>query len=137
MKKEVRISISILVFIFQMTKCTFHKYGPSGSITTHDGLCILALNIINEKIFVFIWFWFAALALISIMAIAYRIVILLIPSLRVRVIMSKVHNRVNKKMVEDVLNSPKHSWIDQVSTIILTMSFSQDLNILDKLNCIH
>merc|ERR1712026_471780 len=41
----------------KMTKCTFHKYGPSGSITTHDGLCILALNIINEKIFVFIWFF--------------------------------------------------------------------------------
>merc|ERR1719187_2893107 len=25
----------------KVTKCTFHKYGPSGTITTHDGLCIL------------------------------------------------------------------------------------------------
>ena len=33
-----------------MTKCTFHKYGPSGTVTRHDGLCILALNIINEKV---------------------------------------------------------------------------------------
>ena len=40
----------------KVTKCTFHKYGPSGTITKHDGLCILALNIINEKIYVFLWF---------------------------------------------------------------------------------
>merc|ERR1712038_1432357 len=39
------------------TKCTFHKYGPSGTVTRHDGLCILALNIMNEKDYVFLWFW--------------------------------------------------------------------------------
>ena len=60
----------------KMTKCTFHKwgqivmkakssvqlyilydlrYGPSGTIVNHDGLCILPINIINEKIYVFLW----------------------------------------------------------------------------------
>ena len=48
-----------------MTKCTFHKYGASGTVQTIDGLCILPLNIINEKIYVFIWFWFIFLAIIS------------------------------------------------------------------------
>ena len=48
-----------------MTKCTFHKYGPGGSVETKDGLCILPLNIINEKIYVFIWFWFIFLALVT------------------------------------------------------------------------
>jgi ABC-type phosphate/phosphonate transport system ATPase subunit len=32
-----------------MTKCTFHKFGASGDIETHDALCILPLNIFNEK----------------------------------------------------------------------------------------
>lgn len=45
----------------KMSKCTFHKYGPSGTIQSHDGLCILPINIINEKIYVFIWFWYVAL----------------------------------------------------------------------------
>ena len=45
----------------KVTKCTFHKYGPSGTIERQDGLCILAMNIINEKIYVFLWFWFIGL----------------------------------------------------------------------------
>ena len=49
----------------KVTKCTFHMYGPSGTIQRHDALCILALNIISEKIFVFLWFWFVLLAMIS------------------------------------------------------------------------
>merc|ERR1719516_11117 len=73
---------------------------PAGRITTHDGLCILALNIINEKIYVFLWFWFVGAALFSIAAILYRIIILASHSIRVRVIMKKVHSRVNKKLVE-------------------------------------
>ena len=33
----------------KVSKCTFHRYGPSGTIGNHDGLCILPINIINEK----------------------------------------------------------------------------------------
>ena len=46
-----------------MTKCTFHKFGPSGTVQKFDGLCVLPLNIINEKIYVFLWFWFVILAI--------------------------------------------------------------------------
>ena len=106
-----------------MTKCTFHKYGPSGTITTHDGLCILALNIINEKIYVFLWFWFIGVAIFSTLALIYTILILAIPSIRVRVLMKRLHNRVNKKMVEDILSSPNHSWVDKVRRFSLTFTF--------------
>ena len=30
-----------------------------------DGLCVLPLNIINEKIYVFLWLWFIFLAVVS------------------------------------------------------------------------
>ena len=34
----------------QVAKCTFQKFGPSGSLQKHDALCVLPLNIINEKV---------------------------------------------------------------------------------------
>ena len=111
----------------KVTKCTFHKYGPSGTITKHDGLCILALNIINEKIFVFLWFWFVLLAIISALALVYRIVILSVPSLRVRVIMKKLHGRVDQKIIEDLLSSPQHSWIDQIGDYWVFFLLSKNL----------
>ena len=49
----------------RVTKCTFHKYGPSGQIQRHDAQCILPINIINEKIFVFLWWWFILLAIMT------------------------------------------------------------------------
>ena len=56
----------------KMTKCTFHKFGPSGTVEKFDGLCVLPLNIINEKIYVFLWFWFIILTIITGMQLIYR-----------------------------------------------------------------
>ncbi|KAK3928876.1 Innexin inx3 [Frankliniella fusca] len=51
----------------KLTKCTFFKYGPSGSIQRHDALCVMALNVVNEKVFVLLWCWFALLAAVSLL----------------------------------------------------------------------
>ena len=60
----------------KVTKCTFHKYGASGTVEKKDGLCVLPLNIINEKIFIFVWFWLIFLAVVSGMFIIYRIFVI-------------------------------------------------------------
>lgn len=54
MDQENRTDPMVAVFP-RLTKCTFHKYGSSGSIQKHDALCVLALNILNEKIYIFLW----------------------------------------------------------------------------------
>ena len=38
-------------------QCTFHKFGTSGEVEKHDALCLLPLNIVNEKVYIFLWFW--------------------------------------------------------------------------------
>jgi len=56
----------------KVAKCTFSKYGPSGTIENHDGLCILPLNIINEKIYILLWFWFVFLSTVSAIQLVWR-----------------------------------------------------------------
>ena len=31
-----------------VTKCSFNKYGPTGSLKRVDAMCVLPINIINE-----------------------------------------------------------------------------------------
>lgn len=66
----------------RITKCTFHKYGPSGTIEKHDAMCVLALNIINEKIYVMLWFWLIILAILTALYTLYVIAVLMVPSMR-------------------------------------------------------
>ncbi|CAD7087332.1 unnamed protein product [Hermetia illucens] len=76
-----------MIYIFpRVTKCIFHKYGASGSIQKHDSLCILPLNIVNEKTYVFIWFWFIILAILLIGLLIYRAMIIFLPKIRPRVL---------------------------------------------------
>jgi len=88
MDQENRYDPMVAVFP-RVTKCTFHKFGPSGTIQTHDALCILALNILNEKIYIFLWFWFILLAIISGMALAYSIALVTLPSIRETILLRR------------------------------------------------
>lgn len=81
MNQENRTDPMIAVFP-RITKCTFHKFGPTGSIQSHDALCILALNILNEKIYIFLWFWFIILSALSGLALAYSMAVVMLPSTR-------------------------------------------------------
>ena len=66
----------------KVTKCTFHKFGPSGTVEKFDGLCVLPLNIINEKIYVFLWFWFIIVSIVTGVQVIYRGITMFAPRLR-------------------------------------------------------
>lgn len=57
----------------KVTKCIFHTYGKSGQIQNHDTLCVMSLNIINEKLFTIMWFWFVILFVLTVGAIVWRL----------------------------------------------------------------
>ncbi|XP_022919626.1 innexin inx1 [Onthophagus taurus] len=79
-----------MVYVFpRVTKCLFHKYGATGTIQTHDSMCILPLNIVNEKTYIFIWFWYVILATALSLLIIYRVLIITIPKLRPRIMHAK------------------------------------------------
>ncbi|CAK9821465.1 Innexin inx1 [Anthophora retusa] len=83
--QEERIDPMVYVFP-RVTKCIFHKYGASGTIQKHDSLCILPLNIVNEKTYIFIWFWFTILSILLLGLIVYRAAIIFAPVVRPRLL---------------------------------------------------
>jgi len=70
----------------------FNKYGPSGTIENYDGLCILPLNIINEKIYILLWFWFVFLSTVSAIQLIWRV--FSISSGRMREFILRGHSRL-------------------------------------------
>ncbi|XP_053674606.1 innexin inx4-like [Anopheles nili] len=74
----------------KLAKCDFHFVGPSGSKQNRDGLCLLPLNVVNEKIFAFIWLWFLALMVLSALNLLYWIVLLCSKNFRIWVLTSQV-----------------------------------------------
>merc|ERR1712165_437149 len=81
----------------KVTKCTFHKFGPSGTVERFDGLCVLPLNIINEKIYVFLWFWFVILAITTGIQVVYRALTCCLPGMRVMLLEARSRLTKTKK----------------------------------------
>lgn len=94
MNQENRSDPMIEIFP-RITKCTFHKYGASGSIQKHDSICVLALNILNEKIYIFLWFWFLIVAALTVLAMIYSMVILMMPTTREAVLRRRLREAPN------------------------------------------
>lgn len=96
-----------MIFVFpRVTKCSFHKYGPSGSIQPIDALCVLPQNVVNEKTYIFIWFWFIFLTCMLTLLMLYRICLIVFPPMRPRLlkVTRKVVSRRDARIVTSTLN---------------------------------
>ena len=66
----------------KMTKCSLDMFGPSGSIINYDGLCVLPVNVLNEKIFLIIWTIFIPLLVLSVIEQVVWLVFIVNPAIR-------------------------------------------------------
>ncbi|XP_026466610.1 innexin inx2-like [Ctenocephalides felis] len=91
--------------IFPKTaKCSFTDIGPSGTKQIKDALCVLPLNIVNEKLYAVLWFWFVGLALLSGLALIYRAVVFCCPEVRVWLLMAQTKN-ISKGVIRNLVYS--------------------------------
>ena len=84
----------------RVTKCSFYSYGASGTIQTHDAMCILPINIVNEKIYVFLWFWLVFLAGITVLDFVYQILVTLNPMAIKFHLKLRLRKETNKRYVQ-------------------------------------
>lgn len=114
----------------RLTKCTFHRYGSSGDVQKHDAMCILPINIINEKIYIFLWFWFVFLFLITLGNLVYRVLTIVSSKMR----LSKVQTNcrlANRDALEAIL---KHGDIGDWFLLNLLSKNLDAVNFRDLVN---
>ena len=112
----------------KVAKCQFRKYGPTGTIQNHDALCVLPLNIINEKIYIFLYFWFIFLAAVSCVWLIYRLLTIFSHDLRVNIIYARSDRRVAKQMISSALSNPKHSGAERLGDYLLLYLITKNVN---------
>lgn len=105
----------------RLTKCNFYKYGPSGTIQNIDAMCILAQNVLNEKIYLLLWIWFLILAILSIFTLAYRIAIIIQIVMKKKLLMNIMIKFTNNKQMISMLVSKLQVRII-INVIILDIS---------------
>lgn len=114
----------------KVTKCTFHKYGPSGTVQLHDGLCVLPANIINEKIYIFLWLWLVCLAVITGVFLVYRMAVILGSQIRVALIAVKGGKSTKRADVELVLEPASLNFFERLGDWLVLHLVCKNLNAL-------
>jgi len=114
----------------KVTKCTFHKYGPSGTVEKKDGLCTLPVNIINEKLFIFIWFWLIFVAVCSGLYLIFRLSTLLADQMRVGLITVHGGRSCRRSDVEAILEPAGFTWTENIGDWFLLHLVCKNLNVL-------
>merc|ERR1711976_24467 len=112
----------------KVTKCNFQKYGPSGTIQKSDALCVLPLNIINEKIYIFLYFWFVFLAAISAVWLLYRLLTIFSHDVRVSVIYARSDRMVRKETISACLSNPAHTGLERLGDYLLLYLITKNVN---------
>ena len=123
----------------KVAKCSFHKFGASGTVERHDGLCVLPLNIINEKIYIFLWFWFIIIASITGIFLLYRLAVLFGSGIRTAMIQAR-SGRVGRDKINDILCEPGLNYFQQLGDFFLLYLIAKNMDevgmkVLRHINC--
>ena len=94
----------------------------------HDALCILPLNIVNEKIYIFLYFWFVFLAAVSGIWLVYRLLTIVSHDMRVNVIHARADFRVDKGVISACLSNLDHSPTERLGDFLLLYQITKNVN---------
>ena len=79
---NVRCLFDNCIIVFSSASCQFPSGALTGNLNVDHAMCVLSLNIINDKIFLIEWFWFFALAFISMLATILTSLVVACPKVR-------------------------------------------------------
>merc|ERR1719471_2534267 len=95
----------------RIASCDYWRWGAGGRQENINAICVLALNMINDKVFLIIWWWFLFLAIVGGLRLFYRGAQIYSATLRFQLInmrMNRYFKRSHKiTKIENYLNNCK------------------------------
>lgn len=92
-------------FVFpRIAKCQYKSYGPSGSPQIFDALCLLPLNVLNQKLFVIIWLWYVCQLFVSIGNLIYWAAIYYSRNIRIEILRRRSLLSISRKQIMQASN---------------------------------
>jgi len=124
----------------RMASCNYYRYGPAGAQEKINVLCVLALNIINDKVFAVIWLWVACLAMLSFSMLIYRLVVSSSSYLRLQILNMRVGRtdiRKKERIIRYLNERPLGDWfvLYQMSKNLRRAFFMEFLTDLSNMYC--
>lgn len=86
------------------TKCKYKRFGPSGSQEDRDFLCILPLNVLNEKLYLVLWLWMIVVTVLSFLMVLFRLMVVAFPKFRSYLLLAQVRC-FDMEQMECIVNS--------------------------------
>ena len=80
--------LMMMMMFVAVAVCNYQRYGRGGGQETKGAICILSLNMINDKVFAILWVWHCVLIIAGINRIVTRSIQLM--SNRVRYFLMKM-----------------------------------------------
>jgi len=81
----------------KMAKCTLSRFGPSGTIETVDGLCVLPINVLNEKLFLILWLVLVPLSILTVIDQLWWAMVIAFKPLRNKILVRHVQSSSMEK----------------------------------------
>jgi len=96
----------------RMASCNYYRFGSAGFQEKINAICVLALNVINDKVFAITWCWSVLLALLSTTRLFYRAAICSSSSFRLKTF---------KVRIRRILQAQPQAAEDMVSQFIRSL----------------
>ncbi|XP_037940176.1 innexin inx5-like [Teleopsis dalmanni] len=102
-------SVTSLVFP-KVAKCELLIFGPGGSVRVEDMLCMLQLNILNEKIFAFLWCWFIFVAFIGACSVLYYLFLVCSKRFRLQLLRTRTRHMTKSQVISVLADYSFGDW---------------------------
>lgn len=94
-----------------VTACRLATGGVAFGKVQHDILCVLPINILNEKLYIVLWFWLILILVSTLLGLVYRVLVVRVMKFRAWMMRRKLRQKLQRESADNIcLGSNYGEW---------------------------